>query len=297
MEITNSYVTDFYTRNAFIDFEKANVCLVDLLKCCMDTKESSDEKIDNTIEKGDFKMDYNYQSNPNLSKGASGEKQIEMILNKLNPSEEIIQNTDETIFGDFIILGKNRPNIIVENKVSETNIKPGEIESFIQTCKKHKCNGVLMSQHTGITGKNNFEMDIIDSNVIIYIHKVEYDENKILLAFEIMNKLYNKIKLMNLDNNSTISKEVLYEINKEYQLFVTQKEELQKFVKNNQVQMLNQIENIKLTNLTNYLSTHFANIEKKGIHKCNLCNFYTSNTLKGMAAHKRGCKKKYPGQS
>jgi hypothetical protein len=291
MEITNSYVTDFYTRNAFIDFEKVNVCLVDLLKCCMDTNESEGEK----EVKCDFKMDY--PCIPNLSKGATGEKQIEMILNKLNPSEEIIQNTDETIFGDFIILGKNRPNIIVENKVSETNIKPGEIESFIQTCKKHKCNGVLMSQHTGITGKNNFEMDIIDSNVIIYIHKVEYDENKILLAFEIMNKLYNKIKLMNLDNNSTIPKEVLYEINKEYQLFVTQKEEIQKFVKNNQVQMLSQIENIKLTNLTNYLSTHFANIEKKGIHKCNLCNFYTSNTLKGMAAHKRGCKKKYPGQS
>jgi len=82
-----------------------------------------------------------------------------------------------------------------------------------------------------------------------------------------------------------------------YKFFFTQKEELQKFVKNNQIQMLNQIENIKLTNLTNYLSTHFANIEKKGIHKCNLCNFYTSNTLKGMAAHKRGCKKKYPGQS
>lgn len=291
MEITNSYVTDFYTRNAFIDFEKLNVCLVDLLKCCMDTNESGCEK----EIKCDFKMDY--PCIPNLSKGATGEKQIEMILNKLNPSEEIIQNTDETIFGDFIILGNNRPNIIVENKVSETNIKPGEIESFIQTCKKHKCNGVLMSQHTGITGKNNFEMDIIDSNVIIYIHKVEYDENKIMLAFEIMNKLYNKIKLMNLDNNSTIPKEVLYEINKEYQLFVTQKEELHKFVKNNQVQMLSQIENIKLTNLTNYLSTHFANTEKKGIHKCNLCNFYTSNTLKGMAAHKRGCKKKYPGHS
>ena len=39
------------------------------------------------------------------------------------------------------------------------------------------------------------------------------------------------IKNCKADNNSTISKEVLYEINKEYQLFTTQKEELQKFVK------------------------------------------------------------------
>ena len=39
------------------------------------------------------------------------------------------------------------------------------------------------------------------------------------------------------------------------------------------------------------ISKSFSN-ETVGLHKCNLCNFYTSNTLKGLAAHKRGCKKK-----
>ena len=300
MEIKNKYVCDFYKENAFIDYERANVLLVDLFKNCMYTSEK-DQKIEsssNTFHEP-TKMEKLHQTiestyTTGICNGFNGEVKLEMLLNKLNPNEEIIQNTDENTCGDFIIMGQNRPNIIVENRVSDVNIKPGEIEFFIQSCKNNKSNGIFMSQHTGIIGKNNFEMDIIDSNVIIFIHSVEYDEDKIKLAFESLNTLYNKIKMLQVDMNTTISKEILYEINKEYQLFITQKEELQKYIKNNHSQMLNQIENIKLSHLTGYLSTHFSNIDKKGIHKCNLCNFYTSNTLKGLAAHKRGCKKKYP---
>ena len=80
-----------------------------------------------------------------------------------------------------------------------------------------------------------------------------------------------------LDTNNTISKEILYEINKEHEFLITQKNDLHQFVKNIQ----QKIENIKLPNLSNYLYSHFTNTEKKGIHKCNLCNVYTSNTLKG----------------
>ena len=69
---------------------------------------------------------------------------------------------------------------------------------------------------------------------------------------------------------------------------------MQKYVKMNHIQILNQVDSIKFSNLNTYLSTQFDNTEKKGIHKCNLCSYYTSNTLKGMAAHKRGCKKKHP---
>jgi len=300
MEIKNKYVCDFYKKNAFIDYERANVLLVDLFKNCMYTSEN-DQKIElpNTFHETNKMEQQNmesisYTSTNKICEGFNGEAKIEMLLNKLNPNEEIIQNTDENTCGDFIIIGQNRPNIIVENRVSDVNIKSGEIDFFIQSCKNNKSNGIFISQHTGIIGKNNFEMDIIDSNVVIFIHSVEYDEDKIKLAFESMNTLYNKIKMLQVDMNTTISKEILYEINKEYQLFITQKEELQKYIKGNHSQMLSQIENIKLTHLTSYLSTHFSNIDKKGIHKCNLCNFYTSNTLKGMAAHKRGCKKKYP---
>ena len=98
----------------------------------------------------------------------------------------------------------------------------------------------------------------------------------------------------NLNGNNTISDTTLNQIKAEYQIFVNNKEELQTYVKNTHSAIMNKLENIKLCNTGEYLSTKFTQVDKPKLYKCNLCDFYTSNTLKGMAAHKRGCKKKYP---
>ena len=300
LKLENKYIADFYNENTFIDFEKANIFLVELFKNSIKT--SNPVQINNNDISNDKIVADNItiapiivSNNPYSYCQVIGEEKIETILNKLNPVKEVTKNIDDSICGDFIIIDDKYPNIIIENKVTKYNIKQNEIDYFIKSCKQHKSNGIFMSQNTGIIGKKNFEIDIFGSNVIIYIHCVDYDETKIQLAFELLYTLYDKIKLLNIDNNQNIiSKEVLFEINKEHQLFVTQKEELQKYIKLNQIQILNQVDSIKLSSLNNYLSSHFDNTENKGIHKCNLCNYYTSNTLKGMAAHKRGCKKKYP---
>lgn len=47
----------------------------------------------------------------------------------------------------------------------------------------------------------------------------------------------------------------------------------------------------KLINLENYLSS--KNYLHKKTFTCDLCKCYESNTKKGIAAHKKGCKKKY----
>jgi hypothetical protein len=314
LKIENKSVVNFYNENTFIDFEKANIFLVALFKNSVknvkyDSSKTSDfeSAYENQCEinlnynsiENECEINLNYNSIENKSsiiESQLGEEKIEMILNKLNPTKEINANIDETICGDFIIKDDNYPNIIIENKITNSNIKQTEIDYFIKSCKQNQSNGIFMSQNTGIIGKNNFEIDIIGSNVIVYIHCVEYDESKIQIAFELLYTLYDKVKLLNIDNQNTISKDVLFEINKEHQLFIMQKEELQKYIKLNQTQMLNQVDSIKFSSLNNFLSTKFDNADKKGIHKCNLCKYYTSNTLKGMAAHKRGCKKKHPAK-
>ena len=82
------------------------------------------------------------------------------------------------------------------------------------------------------------------------------------------------------------------EINKEYQLFKVQQDLTIQFVKENHKTLLNQLSDIDFTCLDKYLSTKYNNTQKPGIITCNLCSCYTSYTLKGMAAHKRGCIKK-----
>ena len=88
----------------------------------------------------------------------------------------------------------------------------------------------------------------------------------------------------------TVSEDALKQIKNEYQQFISDKSEIQSSIKH----INKKVDNIKFNNLSEYLADHYTQVDKPKLYKCTLCDLYTSNTLKGMAAHKRGCKKKHP---
>ena len=222
-----------------------------------------------------------------------GENDLEVILNKINPTSNIIHNMQTDFFYDFMLMRENKQKIIVESKEINVNVKTEQVELFVNTCNKLRSHGIFISQKSGIINKYNYQIDIFGTNIIVYIHCANYDYDKIKIAFDIIDSVYDKIHYMNTTNNDySISKDVLTEINQEYQFFIKQKDELKNFIKDKENKILNQLDDVKMSKLNKYLSGKFLSNENTGIHKCNLCNFYTSNTLKGMAAHKRGCKKK-----
>lgn len=295
IELKTQEIADFYDANPNINYEKANLLLIEIFKNCINYKKKDEEihKAETILSNDNDTTYLNDVMSINKCKELHCEQNLEVILNKINPISEIIINTNSEICGDYIIVTPNKVNIIVENKIIKSNVSLSAINMFINSCKTQKINGILMSQHTGITGKQNFEIDFIDSNVIIYIHMAKYNEDKIQMAIEIIHKIYNKIAILNAeDSNISISSNVLYEIKNEYQHFINQREQFKNNIKSSQGLIIQQIDNMKLLNLDEYLSTKFTQMDKKSLYKCNLCNFYTSNTLKGMAAHKRGCKKK-----
>lgn len=279
-------IEDFYEKNKNINFEDVNILLINILKLCVNNNNNpntnpntSDNKISQVNQ---------------LLKGLNGENEIEIILNKLNPTSNVIRNTISNVYYDFNIKQEEKQNILVNSKETNINVSTEEVDQFIKSCQQLKSHGIFMSQNWGITNKYNYQIDILNNtNIIVYVHFAEYNEEKIKIAFDIIDSIYEKVK--NIDNPSEleISKEMLTEINKEYQFFIKQKEELKNYIKENQFKLLNQLEDVKLNNLSKYLSSQSLSSEKVGMYKCELCNFYTSNTLKGIAAHKRGCKKKY----
>jgi uncharacterized protein with FMN-binding domain len=218
---------------------------------------------------------------------------LEFILNKLNPTSKIVSNKSSNICCDYIITNHNSTKLLIENKILDQNVSEIVVDMFKKSCQMNYANGILMSQNTGIIGKQDFEIEIIGSNVIVYLHLVNYDECKINLAINMLNRVHDEVISANANNNNTISDATLNEIKVEYQKFTNNKEDLQIYIKNTHSAIVNKLENIKLSNMGEYLSTKFTQVDKPKLYKCNFCDFYTSNTLKGMAAHKRGCKKKY----
>ena len=86
---------------------------------------------------------------------------------------------------------------------------------------------VFVSQNSGISSKPNYHIDYFNGNMIIYIQNTDYSSERIKIAIDIIDNLSSKLQDFNKQNDeNSIPTSVLNDINKEYQLFISQKEAL-----------------------------------------------------------------------
>ena len=143
------------------------------------------------------------------------------------------------------------------------------------------------SQGGKITTKENFEINIHNGNVLVYIHDVNNDPDKIKLAVDIVDHLKCKLdEFSTVGDVDNISKEMLDNINMEYQNFMMSKTSLIKITKEFNKKLLKQIDEIKLPVLDDYLSSKYAFSSNKFV--CEYCNFVGKNQ-QSKSAHLRGC--------
>lgn len=303
IELNNAFISNFYTCHPEISFEKVN-CVV--LKIISSIKSKNDTSLSltktdnvNTLYHEIYKELEHIISNINGNniQGEIGEKFVEYTLNKLMPSSVITENTEITdnLKYDYIMERNNKPNLLIQTKTSYKNVQNKEVVNFISYVREANCNGLFMSHNSGISGKDDLQIEVFNKNVIVYIHNTNYSEDKIKCAINVIDSISNVINdycsISDL-NTHIIQKDDLNEINKEYNNFNQQKNIILDFIRNKPKILINQIEDLKFSKLDNYLNKNANYISTVGIYTCTLCNFYTSNTLKGIAAHKRGCKKK-----
>lgn len=226
------------------------------------------------------------------SKGKISENILYNILLSLYPTAQIdfVGTTKET--GDIILTRKEKPTILFENKNYDKNVVQDEVKKFLRDIEHQNCSGIMLAQHYGITNKDNYEIELHNNNVLVYLHKVEYDADKIKSAVDIIDHF--KSTLQNSDamigDTLTINKETLDEINKEYQLFATNKLSHIKTIKDYNQKLLSQIDEFKLPNLEQYLSKLYASSASKN-DVCEYCNYVAKNP-RALIAHHRGCLQK-----
>jgi hypothetical protein len=239
-------------------------------------------------ELGEFLGKYNVSSN----KGKYGEQNLSSILNSLYQSAEIKDTSGTKASGDFIMRRLEKPPILFENKEYKANIDKDEIAKFIRDIDVQNVNGIFISQYSGIAFKQNYQIDVHKGNVLVYIQNCEYSLDKIRIAVDIIDSLAVKIKELNIDDTNNISKEMLDDINSEYQAFILQKENMIMMLKDFQKRMTSQIEDLKMPVLDKYLEPKYAYV-KSNSFVCDLCNTFNTNNKQSLSAHKRGCKKKF----
>jgi len=241
-----------------------------------------------TIDKVNVYFDKQLGSN---SKGKLGENKLELILSELFSNASIINTSGLTASGDFIINRLNKTKLLIDTKDFETVVPVKEVEKIIRDMEMNNCNAILLSQNSGIAQKNNFEINVHNNNIIIYIHYANYDPNKIALAVNIIDYL-EPILVSQKNNNhqETISSELLSNINKEYQELVSQKLNLINLIKRNHSEVLKNLQKLDLPVLTTLLNQKFANTGKTAF-TCKICNVFIGKNAKSLAAHQRKCEK------
>ena len=247
---------------------------------------SSQTKIFNELS--EFLGKYKVSSN----RGKIGEQQLFEILTTLYPSAEIRNTSGLKASGDFIVVRTEKQPVMIENKEYDQNVNKDEITKFIRDIDVQNMSGVFISQYSGICFKNNFQIDIHKGNVLVYIHNCAYNPDTIKTAIEIIDHLSVKIQDLNIDENHSISKQILDNINEEFKIFLDQRDGLVQFVKDYQKKLVAQIDDLKFPNLEKYLEPKYALIKTRGF-VCDICNNYTANTKQSLAAHKRGCSRKH----
>jgi hypothetical protein len=223
------------------------------------------------------------------SKGKISENILFNILNPMYPTAQIesVGTVKET--GDIIMARKDKPTILFENKNYDKNVGQEEVRKFLRDVENQNCSGIMLAQHFGIVNKDNFEIEIHNNNVLVYLHKVEYDAEKIKAAVDIIDHFKSTLIDMESDNGDSIqlSKELLDEINKEYQGFVANKLSHIKTIKDYNQKLLAQVDDIKIPSLEHYLSKMYASSASKE-DICEFCNYVAKNQ-RALTAHYRGC--------
>lgn len=238
-------------------------------------------------ELGEFLGKYNMSSN----KGKYGEQNLCSILTSMYPSAEIHDTTGIKASGDFILRRLDKPTILIENKEYKANIDKEEVSKFIRDVDTQNTNGIFLSQYSGITFKQNYQIDIHKGNILIYVQNCEYSSDRIRNAIDIIDNLSGKIQELNTDDSNNIPKELLDDINMEYQSFLSQKEVLITCMKECHKKMSSQVDEMKMPSLDKYLETKYASV-KKHIFSCDICNKFVGTSKQSISAHKRGCKNK-----
>jgi len=227
------------------------------------------------------------------NKGKYGEENLSTILNSMYETAEIKDTTSLKSSGDFIMKRLDRPTIMFENKNYKQNIDKEEVSKFIVDVDNQNTHGIFLSQYSGISFKQNYQIDLHKGKVLVYVQHCEYSIDKIRIAVDIIDNLSVKIQDLNEDDeNNSISKDILDSINDEYQVYIQQKENMLTILKDFGKKTTLQIEDIKFPELDKYLSQKYAYVKTR-CFTCELCNNFTAGSKQSLSAHKRGCSKKY----
>lgn len=315
-------LTDILNKNSNIDVKltdyihhidtKFNDLIVNIQTPVTQYINSSEERLNNKLESiselsitmnsrqgkmtddiNDFLSKFKNSSN----KGQYGEGLLFNILTQMFPTGEILDTTtDGTKRGDFILKRMNKPSILIENKDYGRNVTNDEVNKFLRDANNSNLDAVFFSQKTGICMKPNWFIEVYNYKVRLYVHNVNYSNDIIKMAIDIVDTLSYHLSQYNSSEEETtspITDEVLQTINNEIRQFIDKKNSIITLINEQHKLLTDKMTDLIISpTLLNILDIKYSTISQSDPYSCNICNNWSGRNAAALSAHKRGCKKK-----
>lgn len=237
----------------------------------------------------DFLLKYGNSS----TKGKLGEANLSSVLTKMYPSAEVLNTSGTPNSGDFrLTRGDGKPSVMIETKTYIQNVDNFEIQKFIRDAETQNTHAVFISQTSGISYKNNFQIDIDGGRrILVYIHNCQYSPDIIKSALDIIDSLSPKlVSLADAGSNQLVVPiDVMNAINVEYNLFLSQKEAIATLIREFGKKVSRHIDELRFISLDKYLSSQYAS-SKPAHYSCENCGTFHAKSKQSLSAHKRVCK-------
>jgi hypothetical protein len=225
----------------------------------------------------------------NNEKGKLSENILDFNLQSIFPLAEIKNVAHTPHSGDFWLIRKDKHTIIIENKNHDNTVYKDDVQKFIDDMNDNNLSGILISQHSTIVHRQNFEIEIHNGNVAVYIHTCKYEAYKIKIAVQIIDTFKERIEKNKMENGTSfaIDIEMLQKLNKEYQIFNSKKKQHVTEIKNMYETLIKSAEEMEMDSLEDLLEKCgiLTNVTKYVCAKCPRM----FKRKKGRDTHERQC--------
>ena len=205
-------------------------------------------------------------SNNSSKKGQLAEHVLLNILTEAFQDTEVVDTSHIPNSGDIQLVKNDKPTILVDSKhFGSKTVPKRDLDKFYSDIQHHNCSGILCNAFGGIANKQHFEIDIVDKNIIVFIHSHQFDQNLFKLAVNIIYNMHEQIKDQQ-NECINIDQRLYQNLKIEYNYYIQSFRHHLDIIKTN----VNSLSQLSFTLLDNFFKRKATSLELKAF-TCHLC--------------------------
>lgn len=230
------------------------------------------------IETNVTNINEHFSSNSS-KKGQLAEGMLMSLMTNLLPDTEVFDTSHLANAGDIQLVKDSKPTILIDSKHFASKCVPKrDLDKFYTDIQQQNCSGILCNAFGGIANKQHLEIDIIDKNIIVFVHSHRFDPQIFQLAVNIIYNMHEQIKDRDCDS-ITIDQLLFQNLKIEYNYYIQSFRHHLDIIKTN----VNSLSQLSFTLIDNFFKRKTNVIELKKF-SCHICSAQLS-TEKILKTH------------